>query len=91
MAQTNDYGRAGPIPAKSPTAVNTPADIGSDREDLLDRYRLAVERLLGPRLAAAGDDDFEALFDHVSSCFDRSVDAETCALSWLTHRDARGA
>jgi len=71
--------------------VNAPADIGSDREDLLDHYRQVVERLLGPQLAAAGDDDFEAFFDHVSSSFDRRIDEETCALSWIARRDAKGA
>ncbi len=91
IAPRNDYGLAGGIPAKSRAAVNTPADVGSDDEDLLDRYRQAVERLLGSQLAAAGDDDFEAFFDHVSSCFDRGVDAETCALSWIARRGARGA
>jgi hypothetical protein len=66
--------------------VNTRADAGPDREDLLDRYRRAVERLLGDQLAAAGDDDFEALFHHVSSCFDRDVDAETCARTWAARQ-----
>jgi hypothetical protein len=69
--------------------VSTRANAGPDREDLLDRYRHAVEQLLGDHLAAAGDDDFEALFAHVSSCFERDVDEETCALTWMTHPGRR--
>ena len=71
--------------------MNSPTDIGSDREDLLDRYRQVVERLLGSQLAAAREDDFEAFFDHISSCFDRRVEEETCALSWIARRDVKGA
>jgi hypothetical protein len=71
--------------------VNTPVDPRSEREDLLDRYRVTVERLLGDQLAVAAEDDFEALFDHISSCFDRDLDEETCARSWVAQRPAKGA
>jgi hypothetical protein len=65
-------------------------DAGSEREDRLDRYRQAVERLLGDAVALAGDDDFESLFEHVSSYFDDGLDEEACARAWLL-RQARPA
>jgi hypothetical protein len=63
----------------------------TEREDLLDRYRHAVERLLGDELAHAGDDDFEALFEHIASSFEDGVDEQGCAAAWLSYRAARGA
>jgi hypothetical protein len=71
--------------------VRPRADAASDREDRLDRYRETVEGLLGDQLAAAGDDDFEALFAHVSACFDGDVDEETCVQTWIARHAARKA
>ena len=63
---------------------------GTEREDLLDRYRHAVELLLGDQLALAGDDDFEALFEHIASSFEEGIDEHGCAAAWLSYRAARG-
>jgi hypothetical protein len=71
--------------------VNTRERGGTEREDLLDRYRHAVEQLLGDQLALAGDDDFEALFEHIASSFEDGVDEQSCAAGWLSRRAARGA
>jgi hypothetical protein len=70
--------------------VNARLDAGSEREDRLDRYRQTVESLLGEAVALAGDDDFEALFEHVLACFDDGLDEASCARTWLS-RQARPA
>jgi len=53
--------------------------------------RSCREQILGDEVSLAGDDDFEALFEHVTSCFERAVDAETCARTWRLHRAVLGA
>jgi hypothetical protein len=72
-------------------AAVTRPDAPDAREDPLDRYRREVEQILGDEVSLAGDDDFEALFEHVTSCFERAVDAETCARTWRLHRAVLGA
>jgi hypothetical protein len=66
--------------------VNAREGVGTPREDLLDRYRQTVEQILGDKLALAGDDDFETLFEHITSCFDEGVDEQRCAAAWLSDR-----
>jgi hypothetical protein len=61
-----------------------PVVVGSaSEEDDLDRYRYAVERLLGDDLVLDDEADVEAFFEFVIACYDAGETPSDCARRWL--------
>lgn len=54
-----------------------------EREDRLDGYRQAVERLLGMHILPLDDVELDRFFDHVVTTFERGIEEADCARSWL--------
>ena len=52
-------------------------------EDPLDCYRRSVERNLGDQLVLLEEETLERFFDHIIGYFNRGLDAEACARTWL--------
>jgi hypothetical protein len=58
-------------------------------EDDLDRYRCAVEQLVGDALALYDEADLEMFFAFVIACYDRGNAAPECARRWAETRPGR--
>ena len=58
--------------------------------DLLDSYRIDVERIVGECDTHVPDEELERFFSHVIDCFELAKSAEICAIEWVVGRRIRG-
>jgi hypothetical protein len=76
----------GVVPPMSALSTVTRKRPSFEREERLDGYRQAVERLLGMHILPLEDVELDRFFDHVVDTFERGIEEADSARSWLRLR-----